>query len=164
MIDHSPRIPSSRTGGPQRRVTQSPRGQKGSRARSVRRSGVIAPCGSVSWWGDAQLGFAEPVPYAAPPAGLSSSSRDIGSLGFAVAGLPRSNLLLGPGESPARVSPLDEVVAPARQPPVADRGPDADGLTIVLEAPFASAQWQADFRAAATGAEVLRQSVLHRYV
>ena len=107
---------------------------------------------------------AEPVPDAAPPTGLSLSSRDIGGLGFAVTCLSRSNLLLGPGGTPACMAIFDDVVAPAGQSPVADRRPHGDGLAIVFEAPFATAQWQADFRAAAAGAQMLRQSVLHRYV
>ena len=111
-----------------------------------------------------EVSTAEPVPNAAPPADLSSSSRDIGVLGFAVARLSRSNLLLGPGETPACMSFLDDVVAPAWQSPVADRWPYGDGLAIVFDTPLAAAQRQADFRAAAAGAQMLCQSVLYRYV
>ena len=110
------------------------------------------------------LRSAETAPDAPPPAGLSSSSCDIAGLSFAITRLPRSNLLRGPGESPARTALLDDVMAPARQSPVADGRPHADRLAIVLDAPFAPAQWQADFRAAAAGAQMLCKSVLHRYV
>ena len=110
------------------------------------------------------LQSAEPVADTAPPAGPSSCSRDIGGLGFAVARLSRSNLLLGPGETPACMAFLYDVVALAWQSPVADRRQYGDGFAVKFDAPFATAQWQADFRAAAAGAQMLRQSVLYRYV
>lgn len=127
-------------------------------------AGAVACSGSEERPGDGALRSAMPVPDAAPPACLSSSSRDIGGLGFAVTSLSSSNLLLGPDETPACMAFLDDVVAPARQSPVANGRPYADRLAIVFDTPFTSAQWQADFSSASAGAEVLRQSVLHRYV
>ena len=59
---------------------------------------------------------------------------------------------------------LNDVMAPARQSPVADGRTYADRLAIVLDAPFAPAQWQADFCATTAGTQMLCQSVLHRYV
>lgn len=130
----------------------------------MRRSGGDRVNGSEGQPGDGVLRSAEPFPDAAPPAGLASSPHNIGRLGFAVTRLSRSNLLLGPGMTPACTALLDDVVAPAWQSPVADRRPYGDGLAIVFDAPFATAQWQTDFRAAAAGAQMLRQSMLHRYV
>ena len=126
--------------------------------------GVSKPPGSEERSGGGPLWSAEPVPDAAPPTGLSSSSRDIGGLCLAVSHLSGSNLVLGPGESPPRMALLDDIMAPARQSPVADGRTHADGLAIVLDTPFAPAQRQADFRATAAGAQMLRQSMLHRYV
>ena len=149
--------------GAARRPRSSRRPKRNRAARPLRITGLSGP-ESLPVAAPTRLRSAEPVPDAFPPTWLSSSSRDIRDLGFSVAGLSRPNLLLGPSDGPTGMTFLDDVVAPAWQSPVADRRRYADGLAIVFDAPLATPQRQADFRAAAAGAQMLRQSVLHRYV